>query len=60
MNSLKRFFLGFLLGIGIMYWYLHHSETTLEQARSWLARGASQYRGDEVHDKARQVLGDEK
>ncbi len=60
MNSLKRFLLGFVVGVGLMYWYLHHSETAWSQAWSWFSGNASKYRGDETHEKAKQLLGDEK
>lgn len=58
MNSLKRFLLGFVVGVGLMYWYLHHSQDTLQQARNWFSSSASKYRGDEAHERAREVLGD--
>ncbi len=58
MNALKRFFLGFLLGIGVMYWILHHGEETAGGAWSWLNKSASGYRGDAAHEKAREILGD--
>lgn len=58
MNSLKRFLLGFVVGVGLMYWYLHHSEATWEQAQGWFQGSASKYRGDETHERARELLGD--
>lgn len=58
MNAFKRFFLGFLAGIGLMYWFLHHGDATWQQAWSWLQKNASTYRGDQAHEKAKEVLGD--
>jgi hypothetical protein len=45
----KRFVLGFLLGVGVMYWYIHHSEAFLEGASQWMENSASEYRGDREH-----------
>jgi hypothetical protein len=58
MNSLKRFVLGFAVGIGIMYWYLNHSESSRLGMLSWINGAASQYRGDESNRAAKEVLGD--
>lgn len=58
MNSLKRFVLGFAVGIGIMYWYLNHAESTSLGALSWISGAASNYRGDESNRAAKEVLGD--
>jgi len=45
----KRFLIGFLLGIGLMYWYIHRSEELLAGVGSWMETSASGYRGDSVH-----------
>jgi len=46
---LKRFMIGFVLGVGAMYWYIHHAEDTLAGANQWMQHSASQYRDDKVH-----------
>ena len=46
---LKRFTIGFVVGIGLMYWYIHYSEETIAGAQRWMDRSASEYRGDRVH-----------
>ena len=33
---LKRFMIGFVLGDGAMYWYMHHSEATFANANQWM------------------------
>ncbi len=43
----KRFVIGFILGVSLMYWYIHHSEQTIAGASRWMERSASEYRGDE-------------
>jgi hypothetical protein len=45
----KRFMIGFLLGVGGMYWYIHHSEQVFTGADQWMQRSASHYRNDKVH-----------
>lgn len=42
----KRFMIGFVLGIGAMYWYINHSGQVVSDADQWMQRSASQYRGD--------------
>jgi hypothetical protein len=46
---LKRFLIGFLVGIGAMYWWIHHSDQTFADAQSWMQNSASNYRGDGDH-----------
>ncbi len=58
MNAFKRFFLGFLLGIGVMYWVLHHGDETWRDAWTWMNKSASAYRGDSAHQKAKEALGE--
>ncbi|GIW45715.1 MAG: hypothetical protein KatS3mg077_2997 [Candidatus Binatia bacterium] len=58
MNAFKRFVLGFAVGVGVMYWVLHHGESTWGEAWSWLNKNASTYRGDAAHERAREILGD--
>lgn len=47
---LKRFMIGFVLGIGAMYWYIHKADDTLSNANQWMQRSASHYRDDKMHD----------
>lgn len=54
---LKRFIVGFVVGIGAMYWYINYSENALAGADQWMERSASQYRGDRDHQVADQVTG---
>lgn len=46
---LKRFVLGFILGLGIMYWYIHDSGRYVGKAHTWMENSASGYRGDKDH-----------
>jgi hypothetical protein len=45
----KRFMIGFILGIGAMYWWIHSSEQTFAGAQNWMEKSASNYRGDREH-----------
>jgi len=54
---LKRFLIGFVLGIGAMYWYIHHAENTFADANQWMQRSASNYRDDKIHDAVDQQTG---
>jgi hypothetical protein len=58
MNSLKRFGIGFVVGVGLMYWYLHYSEIAKSDSMSWMSGAASKYRGDKDHQAAKEVLGE--
>ena len=58
MNAFKRFVMGFVVGVGIMYWYLHYSETTKNDTLAWFHGAASNYRDDRQHEAARNALGD--
>jgi hypothetical protein len=49
---LKRFMVGFVVGIGAMYWYLHYYDAAFTGANSWVERSASHYRGDHHHEIA--------
>jgi hypothetical protein len=51
---LKRFTIGFLLGIGLMYFYIHDSEEFLAGFGSWVEDSASDYRHDRVHSAVEQ------
>ena len=45
----KRFMIGFVLGIGAMYWYIHNGEALMADMDSWMGDAAADYRGDRSH-----------
>lgn len=47
----KRFLLGFAVGVGLMYYYLHHGDEVATNAKEWGTKAASNYRAD-PHKKA--------
>ena len=47
---LKRFMIGFVLGVGAMYWYIHNADETMTDASQWMQRSASHYRDDRMHE----------
>jgi hypothetical protein len=53
----KRFAIGFALGFGLMYWYIYEADHTVSEASRMFERSASQYRNDQAHEAAREVLG---
>jgi len=53
---LKRFLLGFILGIGLMYYYLHYSEEVATDATHWAEKSASRYRGDKHRRLADEII----
>jgi len=55
---MKRFVIGFVVGIGLMYYYLHYGAGVEADARQWFQGSASQYRGDSRHQAARDALGE--
>ena len=57
---MKKFIIGFAVGLGLMYWYLEHGERTYAAFETWTQRSASGYRGDRMHEAARDVLGEKK
>jgi hypothetical protein len=52
----KRFMIGFVVGLGLMYYYLHHMDETVEDATQWGTKAASSYRGDKHKSLADEVL----
>ena len=54
---LKRFMIGFVVGIGAMYWYIHNAADTMADADQWMKRSASAYRDDRVHQAVEQETG---
>jgi hypothetical protein len=57
---LKRFILGFAVGMGAMYYYLHHGEEVAQDAKQWGSKAASEYRGDKDRKLADEVLNTQK
>jgi len=55
---MKRFMIGFIAGIGLMYWYLNHADTVEHVARGWFQGAAANYRDDRQHGAARDALGE--
>ncbi len=53
----KRFMIGFVLGIGLMYWYIHYSGEAASGTFQWMERSASGYRGDRAHQAVERELG---
>jgi len=53
----KRFMIGFVVGIGAMYWYIHNSSAAVSDADQWMQRSASAYRGDRDHELVEQSTG---
>ncbi len=54
---MKRFVIGFLIGVGLMYYYLHHADDVKTLSAKWFTGNAAKYRGDRHHDAAREALG---
>jgi hypothetical protein len=55
--GMKRFVIGFMIGIGLMYWYLDNADRLFRDADQWMSKSASRYRDDKVHQAADRVLG---
>jgi hypothetical protein len=55
---MKRFVLGFLVGVGLMYYYLNYGPTMETGARGWFDSAAAHYRDDQQHRAAREALGE--
>lgn len=55
---MKRFLIGFAVGVGLMYTYLHYADVMEARGRSWFEGAAANYRDDKQHEAARQVLGE--
>ncbi len=53
----KRFVIGFALGVGLMYWYIHYGEQTIAAAERWVNRSASEYRGDRTRRAVEEATG---
>jgi hypothetical protein len=57
---LKRFMIGFVLGVSAMYWYIHNAEETMTDANQWMQRSASHYRDDRMHEAVDDATGKRK
>ncbi len=55
---MKRFLIGFLTGVALMYYYLHQGDAIQAQIGRWFQGSASKYRGDSEHRAAREALGE--
>ena len=55
---MKRFMIGFVLGVGVMYWYLNHGDALQRVTRGWFEGAAANYRDDKQHSAARDALGE--
>ena len=55
---MKRFIIGFVIGIGLMYYYLHYGADIESHTRKWFEGAAANYRDDKQHKAAREALGE--
>ena len=55
---MKRFVIGFAVGVGLMYYYLNYGDIMRADANSWFKGSASNYRDDKQHQAAREALGE--
>jgi hypothetical protein len=55
---MKRFVIGFLVGMSLMYYYLHQGEAVQTGVTRWFQGSASNYREDAQHKAAREALGE--
>ncbi len=54
----KRFVIGFLVGVGLMYYYLNHGESVQTDIEHWFQHSASTYRGDSQRRIEHEALGE--
>ncbi|MGH7787938.1 MAG: hypothetical protein ACRERC_13790 [Candidatus Binatia bacterium] len=54
---LKRFMIGFVIGVGACYWYIHNYDRAVSDADQWMERSASHYRGDRDHELVESETG---
>jgi len=54
---MKRFAIGFIIGVGLMYWLLQNGEAVEAETRRWFQGSASRYRDDKQHQAAKELLG---
>jgi hypothetical protein len=55
---MKRFVIGFLVGVGLMYYYLHQGEAVQTGVSRWFQTSASNYRDDAQQKAAQEALGE--
>jgi hypothetical protein len=53
---MKRFVVGFLIGVGLMYFYLHQGDAVQTGVNRWFQSSATHYRADAEHKAAREAL----
>jgi len=56
---MKRFLIGFLVGLGLMHWYLQYADTVESETRQWFLRSGANYRDDKTHQAADEALEEE-
>lgn len=55
---MKRFVIGFAIGVALMFWYLQKVEPDRWNTSGWFEGAASDYRDDRTHDAAQDALGE--
>jgi len=55
---MKKFVIGFAVGVGLMFWYLQRVDTDRLNTSGWFEGAASSYRDDRQHEAAKDVLGE--
>jgi hypothetical protein len=55
---MKRFMIGFLVGLGLMHFYLYQGDAVQTEVGRWFQSSAARYRGDAEHKAAREALGE--
>ena len=55
---MKRFVIGFLVGVGLVYYYLHQGEAVQTEISRWFRSSATNYRADSQHKAAQEALGE--
>jgi hypothetical protein len=56
----KRFAIGFAVGLGLMYYYLEHGDQMFNGGQKWMQKSASAYRDDRLHDAAQDALNNKR
>ncbi len=55
---MKRFVIGFAVGVGLMYLFLNHGDNVQTEINRWFQGSAANYRADKQHQAAREALGE--
>jgi hypothetical protein len=53
----KRFVIGFAVGVGLMHWYINHGDRVISDATNWTKKSASQYSDETVRKAAEAEFG---